>query len=64
MPTRRIPVRPAETTFRRAPAPLQLYSPYESLRFGYPKYDGGFHARYHLETMYPIGDRPVRGTAW
>lgn len=40
------------------------FSPYDSWRYGYPKYYGGFHSRYFTEMLYPTGDRPVRGTAW
>jgi hypothetical protein len=58
------PPRSAGYYATRTPASFRTYSPYESWRYGYPKYEGGFHARYHLETMYPTGDRPVRGTAW
>jgi len=36
------------------------YDVYET----YPKYYGGFHARYFDEIGYPSGDRGLRGTAW
>jgi len=43
---------------------ISTYSPYGMWMEGYPKYYGGFHARYFDEMLYPTGDRPVRGTAW
>ncbi|MHB0961259.1 MAG: hypothetical protein ACYC6N_30530 [Pirellulaceae bacterium] len=48
----------------RTRASFRMVSPYDSWRYDYPKYDGGFHSRYFLEMRYPTGDRPVRGTAW
>jgi hypothetical protein len=59
-----VPTRNAGAYATRTPAQIRTFSPYDSWRYGYPKYDGGFHSRYYLEMLYPTGDRPVRGTAW
>jgi hypothetical protein len=58
--------RPANTNLysSRVPTGFRTFSPYDSWRYGYPKYYGGFHERYFTEMLYPTGDRPVRGTAW
>lgn len=58
------PARNSAAFSTRTQASFRTFSPYDSWRYGYPKYDGAFHARYYTEMMYPTGDRPVRGTAW
>ena len=61
-PQRSTSTRPSEAD--RLPSGISTYSPYDVWMGGYPKYYGGFHARYFTEMLYPTGDRPVRGTAW
>jgi len=58
------PARNSDAFAARTQASFRTASPYDPWRYGYPKYDGGFHERYYQEMLYPTGDRPIRGTAW
>jgi hypothetical protein len=64
--TRLSETRPSRTRASRTqlPSGISTFSPYDMWMDGYPKYYGGFHARYFTEMLYPTGDRPFRGTAW
>jgi hypothetical protein len=61
-----VSARPTNTNVyaSRVPTAFRTLSPYDSFRDAYPRYYGGFHARYFSELAYPTGDRPMRGTAW